>query len=76
MYNVSMKKFLIILTGIIFTLFFVQNSFGQDNFELRDYDGIELAKGTFFYVISLQEISTLYADLGTKVELFPLQTYI
>ena len=69
MYNISMKKYLKILLVNIFALFLIQISYAaDDSANLRDYDGIELSKGTFFSVISLQEISTLYADLGTKVE--------
>lgn len=35
---------------------------------LRDYDGIEVPKGTFIPVISTQEISTEYCDVGTKIK--------
>lgn len=59
-----MKRFL----AIILTLFFI-NSFAiaQEDI-LRDYDGIELSKGTFIPVISAQEISTEVMDEGSKVE--------
>lgn len=40
----------------------------DDNSGLRDYDGIELAKGTLIPVISTQEISTQYCDIGTWVK--------
>lgn len=42
--------------------------FADVNTTLRDYDGIELAKGTLIPVISTQEISTQYCDIGTKVK--------
>lgn len=61
-----------ILKRLILTVFIVISFnlpvFAQDDGELRNYEGIELSKGTFFNVICLQEISTLYGDLGTKVE--------
>lgn len=40
----------------------------EDNCALRDYDGIEVPKGTFIPVISAQEISTAYFDEGQKVK--------
>lgn len=39
-----------------------------DETVLRDYDGIEIPKGTFIPVISTQEISTEYCDIGTKLK--------
>lgn len=61
-----MKKILY----IIFIMFFVAISscFADVNSTLRDYDGIELAKGTLIPVISAQEISTQYCDIGTGVK--------
>lgn len=58
-----MKKLLLTLFIIIFGL----NCFAEDNI-LRDYDGVEVPKGTFIPVISTQEISTEYGDIGTKVK--------
>lgn len=62
-----MKKALLLL---LFILFFVPvcRCFAQDGAELRDYDGIQLAKGTFIPVISAQEISTALCDVGTVVK--------
>ena len=42
--------------------------FADENYGLREYDGVEVPKGTFIPVISAQEISTLYCDEGTKVK--------
>lgn len=58
---------------ILFTLFIlgfvaVGSCFSYDNAGLRDYDGIEIPRGTFIPVISAQEISTVYGDVGTKVK--------
>lgn len=55
---------------ILFTFFIMILGlccFAEDN-ALRDYDGIQLAKGTFIPVISTQEISTAYCDVGTKLK--------
>lgn len=55
---------------ILFTLFIMiigLGCFAEDN-ALRDYDGIQLAKGTFIPVINTQEISTAYCDVGTKLK--------
>lgn len=41
--------------------------FAEEKFELRDYDGIEIPKGTFIPVINSQEISTAYCDVGATV---------
>lgn len=61
-----MKKIL----SILFVLFFIPvcTCFADGGNTLRDYEGIELAKGTFIPVISAQEISTAYCDIGTKVK--------
>lgn len=61
-----MKKILFLLLILIFTDFGI--SFANENSGLRDYDGIELAKGTFIPVINAQEISTAYCDIGTIVK--------
>lgn len=42
--------------------------FAGENTDLRDYDGIMLAKGTFIPVISTQEISTASFDEGSNVK--------
>lgn len=59
-----MKKFLITL----FILMFGLGCFATGDAGLRDYDGIQLAKGTFIPVISAQEISTQYCDEGNQVK--------
>lgn len=60
-----MKKLVILIC--IFFLTSVGNVFAADNRQLRDYDGLALGKGTFIPVISSQEISTAYYDVGTQV---------
>lgn len=62
-----MKNLLFALFFIIFTaagLCFA----ADENLGLRDYDGVEIPKGTFIPVISSQEISTAYFDEGQKVK--------
>lgn len=61
-----MKKLFFIL--FIFVFVVSTSCFADDNYDLRDYNGIQLAKGTFIPVISTQEISTAYSDIGTKVK--------
>lgn len=61
-----MKKILLIL--FIFAFVTICSCFAQDNTDLRDYDGIQLRAGTFIPVISAQEISTAYFDVGTNVK--------
>lgn len=61
-----MKKLFFILFIFIFTA--SAACFAEDNYNLRDYNGIQLAKGTFIPVINTQEISTAYCDIGTKVK--------
>lgn len=56
-----LSLFLILISGICFA-----ESVPSDY--LRGYDGIEIAKGTFIPVVNVQEISTEYADAGTKVK--------
>ena len=60
-----MKKLLLTLL-VIFALIGV--CFADENGGLRDYDGIELARGTFIPVISTQEISTQYCDVKSVVK--------
>lgn len=61
-----MKKILYILFCIIFIS--ICTCFANENYGLRGYNGIELAKGTFIPVISAQEISTAYCDIGSTVK--------
>ena len=49
-------------------LIFPSLSFADEDFELRDYQGIELPRGTLIPVISLQSFSTLTHDVGSKLE--------
>ena len=60
-----MKKLFTFLAVIICLS---SSCFADTNSMLRDYDGIELAKGTFIPVISMQEISTLYCDIGSNLK--------
>lgn len=60
-----MKRLFLVLF-IIFALFGGGCAFAND--ELRDYDGIEIPKGSFIPVISAQEISTSYLDEGSAVK--------
>lgn len=60
-----MKKIIPIL---IIALMMFGKCLAYDSAGMRDYDGIELAKGTFIPVISAQEISTQYCDVGTNVK--------
>lgn len=60
-----------LLTGLfILTLaFFTFGAcFAQDSYYLRDYDGVEIPKGSFIPVINSQEISTSYSDEGAPVK--------
>lgn len=61
-----MKKILYIL--FIITTISVCACFADENSGLRNYDGVELAKGVFIPVISTQEISTSYCDVGSQVK--------
>ncbi len=60
-----MKKFIYSLLFISVISFLP--AFATDNRQLRDYDGWELPKGSFVSVISAQEISTQYCDVGSPV---------
>lgn len=44
------------------------SGFAVENVALRDYDGIELSRGTFIPVMNTQEISTAYSDEQTPVK--------
>lgn len=61
-----MKK----LFFVLFIFIFIASNvcFADENCDMRDYNGIELAKGTFIPVINAQEISTAYCDVGTVVK--------
>lgn len=61
-----MKKVLLIVSIFLFSSLGV--CFADEYSGLRDYDGIELAKGTFVPAISAQEISTQYCDEGTQLK--------
>lgn len=62
-----MKKFLISIFIFWVALYCVSSAKAED-FALRGYSEIEVPAGTFIPVISSQDISTLYGDIGTKVE--------
>jgi hypothetical protein len=59
-------KNLVVLIGFVFAFLSINVCFAQEF--LRDYDGIELSKGTFIPVISAQTISTEFLDEGTPVK--------
>ena len=61
-----MKKLILVLFLLLLSV--ANACFADDNYGLRDYSGIELPKGSFIQVISAQEISTLYCDIGSKIE--------
>ncbi|MCQ2789286.1 MAG: hypothetical protein MJ229_02800 [bacterium] len=63
-----MKKLKNILFILIISLFCLQSPTLADDIQLRNYDGIELAKGTFISVMITKEVSTFYDDVGAKVE--------
>lgn len=64
-----MKRFLTILI-LIFGLSSLSFAEELDNVQLpmRDYDGIELAAGTFIPILNTQDISTQYCPEGYKVK--------
>lgn len=62
----GMKRILLVLSIYLFVGFGM--GFAAETSDMRGYDGIELAKGTFIPVISLQEISTQYLDEGSRVK--------
>lgn len=61
-----MKKLFLVLFAMYFGIF--NMCFAYDNCQLRDYSEIEVPKGTFIQVMSNQEVSTLYSDIGSNVE--------
>ena len=61
-----MKKKLIIL--LILFLGLCNICFAENTCNLREYSVVEVPSGTFIAVLSNQEISTLYFDIGQKVE--------
>jgi len=58
-----MKK--ILLTALFFVFCFSSLAYGEG---LRDYNGIEIPKGTLIPVINTEEISTVYYDVNSKVK--------
>ncbi|MFA7659054.1 MAG: hypothetical protein WCY19_06450 [Candidatus Gastranaerophilaceae bacterium] len=61
-----MKK--ILFTLFITTFIFIGVCFADNYSGLRDYDGVEIPRGSFIPVISTQEISTACFDVGSKVK--------
>ena len=61
-----MKKTFFTLLIIIFAT--VGVCFAQNGDGLRDYNGVEIPKGSFIPVISTEEISTQFVDVGTRVK--------
>jgi len=61
-----MKKILLVL--FILTFIISCKCFAYENNDLRDYSGIELARGSFIPVMNVQEISTQSFDVGSKVK--------
>lgn len=60
-----MKKILLLLFGIFFFITFAN---ADDDFVMRDYDGIEVPKGTFIRVMALQDFSSAYTDSTNKLK--------
>lgn len=64
-----MKKLLLVLFILIIVPFmFYGACFASDDNELRDYSGIELRRGSFIPVMNVQEISTAYMDIDSKIK--------
>lgn len=63
-----MRRALFLVPLLFLALILTNVTFAADAPELRDYDGIELPKGSFIPVINTQEISTGYSDEGSKVK--------
>lgn len=63
-----MRRALFLVSLLFIALISTNVVFAAEAPTLRDYDGIELAKGTFIPVINTQEISTAYCDEGSKVK--------
>ena len=57
-YNISMRKILLLLIGIFLTVGTVLAEYHLS----RDYDGIEMPAGSFIPVIALQDFSSAYSD--------------
>lgn len=64
-----MKRALFLIIAFVFASVFSSACFAEDSYYLRDYDGIEIPKGTFIPAMNTQEISTAYSDEGTPVRL-------
>lgn len=63
-----MRKILIILGLLLITPNVYCTEFDNVQFEMRDYDAIEVPAGTFIPVMNTQEISTQYCSEGYKVK--------
>lgn len=63
-----MRRALFLVLSLLFiALISINVCFAASEPQLRDYDGIEIPKGTFIPVMNTQEISTAYSDEGTAV---------
>lgn len=62
----NMKKVFLVLLGMFFGIFNMCSAYDECN--LRNYSEIEVPNGTFIQVMSNQEISTLYSDIGSNVQ--------
>jgi len=60
------NKFL--LSIITFLFFATCSCFAYDTADLRDYNELQIAQGTYIPVINTQQISTKECDIGTKVQ--------
>lgn len=58
----------LLITLFILVVSFFSTCLAEDNYGLRDYDGVQIPTGTFIPVISSQEISTAYFDEGDIVK--------
>ena len=67
-----MKKILLLLFGIFFFITFAN---ADDDFVMRDYDGIEVPKGTFIRVMALQDFSSAYTDSTNKLKFAVLEYF-
>lgn len=61
-----MKNILVLLLTLCFLSF--GSCLADTNHDLRDYNDIELSKGSFIPVVITQDVSTLYCDEGTKIK--------
>lgn len=63
---ISMKK-LIIFASLLFLFATACSCFAYEDTALRDYNELKIAQGTYIPVISTQQISTQFVDVGSKV---------